>query len=293
MMIDSKHPQRPIRHWIWLSAGVVCAIIAAALVSFCYRGYRQQQIVKQLFDGGYATFKSTPILGNGWTTRVGSDWEHAFSHLRSIDTGYGWREKKQMELIAEACRISFGGSPNHADCELHFSFVQDEELAVLEGLKNVRVLTIHRGNLTSAGMVHLLGLPNLEVFSLNGNYEEVLNGVAQLSQLKRLRSLDLAWCGLDDNSLMFLRDFTELHSLNIGHCGVTDNGLKQFPGLPNVRELNIEEMDITDEGLNYLGKFPKLTQITLSRKLITDAGIVQIKREFPDITISRSIWDKP
>lgn len=77
---------------------------------------------------------------------------------------------------------------------------------------------------------------------LRGCHQLTKAGIAHLSQLTNLRSLDLSWCfQLIDEDLSGLSGLEQLESLNLSHCQqIKGHGIAHLSALENLVSLNLE-----------------------------------------------------
>ena len=109
--------------------------------------------------------------------------------------------------------------------------------------------------------------------------------IAQLSDLHRLRGLDLRRTAVTDSGLAHLRGLTDLKYLILDRTAVTDNGLAHLNRMPNLRTLSLDRTAVTDNGLAHLSRATNLKRLHLVRTLVTDKGVEELQKALPDCEI--------
>src|SRR5262249_28807628 len=99
----------------------------------------------------------------------------------------------------------------------------------------------------------------------------------------------------DDESLVAISQLNRLRVLEISDCAVTDAGLAHLGRCSDLECLNLSGTKITDTGIIYLSGLRGLCRLNLSGTAITDTAIDTITRldalEDVDISFCRSITD--
>src|SRR5262249_52753421 len=104
------------------------------------------------------------------------------------------------EVVLEA---DFGGTK-----------VSNDDLALLEGLSSLRVLSLASTRLTDAGLAHLTGLAELRKLNLH-NTQTTDAGLASLRGLTRLQTLCLSTTSVSDKGLAYLKGLVNLQALSL------------------------------------------------------------------------------
>src|SRR5690606_21275727 len=81
----------------------------------------------------------------------------------------------------------------------------DADLAELQGLSNLRILTLEHSQVTDAGMAHLASLPNLQRLKIRGGAIGD-DGVRRLVGLAELRTVNLPQARFTDEGLAALAE---------------------------------------------------------------------------------------
>jgi sugar lactone lactonase YvrE len=177
--------------------------------------------------------------------------------------------------------------------------VTDDWLEHLAGQEDLRRLELSGTAVTSAGLVHLKDLKNLERLNvcLTAVDDEGLRHLAGLTKMRRmvvcssqvtgsgfkhlegmkdLESINLHSSPASDAGLEAIGKLTSLRRLEIVHTKVTDAGLKHLAGLVNLRQLHVASHDTTEAGLPFLGQLKELEQLDVYEKSASNQTLEQI-----------------
>ncbi|WP_437202841.1 leucine-rich repeat domain-containing protein [Planctomicrobium sp. SH664] len=99
------------------------------------------------------------------------------------------------------------------------------------------------------GLSHLLPFKKLEVLILwNGSMTD--EGVAQLAELPEITELDLHGCPeLTSATADTFVKLTKLKNLNVAETGFDDDGLEKLAGLKSLKVLSVSQTQVSDKGL--------------------------------------------
>lgn len=184
--------------------------------------------------------------------------------------------------------------------------IEDDGLAHLAKLPNLRELRIDRLKIKGRTLAPLTGLRYLDVnmtrFDDEGmktlagmkHLERLLardtlitdEGLKTLSGLTELRELDLHNTRISDAGLENLRPLTKLRKLNILGATVTDAGLDVLLGMPELEELNIYRTKVTNTGLAKLAALKKLRNIDVRYTAATGTGVESLKQALPGLRVA-------
>lgn len=131
---------------------------------------------------------------------------------------------------------------------LHKPQITDAGLLHLGHLSKLRTLGLIGDPITDAGLEHLRLLPNLQRLQLNGTQ---VSG-AGLRHLTKLKWLSLNSTPITDEGLRNLQDMTELDSLYLDGTAITDAGLDHLTHLQKLRVLKLHGTKVTAEGVAAL-----------------------------------------
>jgi outer membrane protein assembly factor BamB len=177
--------------------------------------------------------------------------------------------------------------------------VTDDWLKQLAGQDQLRQLALSGTAVTSAGLVHLKDLKNLEVLNLcltavdDRGFEHLAGftkmrrmvvcsskvtgtGFQHLGEMKRLESINLHSSPASDAGLEAIGKLTNLRRLEIVHTQVTDAGLKHLAGLVNLEQLHVHGPETTAAALPFLGQLKELYQLDVYDRAASNQTLEQI-----------------
>lgn len=141
--------------------------------------------------------------------------------------------------------------------------------------------------------------------TVSGDKTEIVDAVASLAQLKRLRlanlklktpdlmalnglhelqSLDLSRTGLDRGGMPWLHK-TRLRWFDASHTNLSDRALRDLSQCPDLQQLFLERTAITDQGLNYLHSMSQLRYLNLKRCPVSIGAVKKLSDALPGCRI--------
>jgi hypothetical protein len=179
--------------------------------------------------------------------------------------------------------------------------VTDDWLKRLADQDQLRRLELSGTAVTSAGMVHLKGLKNLERLNLcltavDDRGLEPLAGLTKMRRLvvcssqvtgtgfrhlgamKQLESINLHSSPASDAGLEAIGKLTSLRRLEIVHTRVTDAGLKHLAGLVHLEQLHVHGPETTAAALPFLGQLKELYQLDVYDRAASNETLEQVGR---------------
>ncbi len=182
------------------------------------------------------------------------------------------KDWRNLSLVNDGC-LDLSGLRNLSDSDLK---------TILDKASGARITSINLSNctnITDVGLAHLSKLTSLSSLNLRG-CKITDTGLAYVAKLTSLSSLNLDWCTkITDAGLAHLSKLTLLSSLNLSMCyTITDAGLAHLSKLTLLSSLNLCYCEnITDAGLAHLSKLTLLSSLYLSGcKNISDAGLAHL-----------------
>jgi sugar lactone lactonase YvrE/Leucine-rich repeat (LRR) protein len=171
----------------------------------------------------------------------------------------------------------------------------------LAGQDRVTRLELSGTAITSAGLVHLKHLTNLEILNIcltavhDDGFEHLAGmtkmrrmvvcsskitgtGFRHLTGMKQIESINLHSSPASDVGLEMISKLTSLRRLEIVHTQVTDTGLKHLTNLTNLRQLHIASHDTTENALPLLSKLTQLEELDVYEKTASNATCAQIAK---------------
>lgn len=207
-----------------------------------------------------------------------------------------------LRIICERC-------PKLESLTLSQRFTQGGLLPLVR-LKELRRLSIDRGEIAGADMKALAAIPNLEMLQLSrckvsgsldvtglanlaelhlGDNLVVDGGVSAIAALKKLTSLTLEGSeGITDAAVMQLAPLTKLAFLHLSRCQLKDLGGAAMPVFPALESCHLHgNPELSDTACLGLAKQKNLRSLYLTGSAIGDAGLQAICENCRDLT---SLW---
>ena len=179
--------------------------------------------------------------------------------------------------------------------------VNDDWLKQLAGQDRLRWLELSGTAVTSAGLIHLKVLTNLERLNIcltacdDRGFEHLAgltrmkrmticaskitgSGFAHLQGMKHLESINLHSAPASDAGLAAIGKLTSLKRLEIVHTHVTDAGLKHLAGLVNLQQLHVHGPETTAHAFPFLGQLHELYELDIYDRAASNPTLEQIAR---------------
>ncbi len=113
-------------------------------------------------------------------------------------------------------------------------------------------------------------------------------GVKRLSDLNRLRWLDMSFTGATDDGFTKLKDCVDLQRLNLEGTGISDQSADIIAKFSNLEELDLSGTAITDVSVAKLSNLKQLKILWLTNTAISDSCLVALqdlsKLEFLEVS---------
>ncbi len=177
--------------------------------------------------------------------------------------------------------------------------VHDETLKLLVGQNELRRLELSGTAVTSAGLIHLKGLTNLQFLNVcltavsDEGFEHLSaltkmrrmtvcaskitgSGFKHLAGMKQLESINLHSSPASDAGLEAIGKLPSLRRLEIVHTSVTDAGLVHVANLGNLRQLHIHGQETTESALPFIGKLQELYELDIYDRAASNATLIEI-----------------
>ncbi len=162
-----------------------------------------------------------------------------------------------------------------AKASLHGPNGTDAVVEAINGLPEIRSVSLIKTQVTDAGLKHLKALTQLQELYID---EAPITGVG-LESLDRLTHLTWLWLDrvpIADEGLKYLGGLTNLASLCLSGTQVRGVGLEHLSGLTQLRTLDLSNTPVNDTGLAQIEALTSLRQIRLENTQITDAGLAHL-----------------
>ena len=177
--------------------------------------------------------------------------------------------------------------------------VTDDWLKQLAGQDRLRRLEVSGTAVTSAGLIHLTELTNLERLNVcltacdDRGFEHLAgmtkmkrmticaskitgSGFAHLQEMKQLESINLHSAPASDAGLEAIGKLTSLKRLEVVHTNVTDAGLKHLAGMVNLQQLHVHGKETTAEAFPFLSKLRELYELDIYDRAASNQTCEQI-----------------
>ena len=179
--------------------------------------------------------------------------------------------------------------------------VTDDWLKQLAGQDQLRRLEVSGTAVTSAGLIHLKELTNLERLNVcltacdDRGFEHLAgmnrmkrmticaskitgSGFAHLQGMKQIESINLHSAPASDAGLEAIGKLTSLKRLEVVHTNVTDAGLKHLAGMVNLQQLHVHGKETTAEAFPFLSKLRDLYELDIYDRAASNQTCEQIAR---------------
>jgi hypothetical protein len=177
--------------------------------------------------------------------------------------------------------------------------VTDDWLKNLAGQDQLRRLELSGTAVTSAGLIHLKELRNLEWLNVcltavdDRGFEHLAGmtkmkrmvicaskitgvGFQHLQGMKAIESINLHSAPASDAGLEAIGKLTNLRRLEIVHTKVTDRGLKHLAGLVNLQQLHVHGPETTADAFPFLSQLKELYQLDIYDRAASNQTLEQI-----------------
>ena len=174
------------------------------------------------------------------------------------------------------------GLPHIEDVVLERGSTDDDCLAHLAALPELKALYLNHAGITGRGLHELTRLQSLGVLGLTGN---PLNARFLSALPASLGYLAIDSCDISDDDLAHLAQLGELEVLDLGNNPIDGSGVGQIKSLQRLKALTLYSTRINDEGLATIAKtFPDLVALDVLDTGISDVGLATISDELPRLT---------
>ncbi len=178
----------------------------------------------------------------------------------------------------------------------HITDTSCEAIAAMAELRalNLKKTAFETERISDRGLAQLTRLQKLESLNLYAN-KLTDAGLEHLPKFSRLRDLDLSLMGWSDAGLAVLAKMQSLRVLRLlfaeGFAGpeLTDAGMPHLTGLADLEILDLTGARLTDRGLAKLSLLKQLRQLRVIKTQITLVGLHQFQRQLPECRVDSSL----
>ncbi|MGI8979405.1 MAG: leucine-rich repeat domain-containing protein [Pirellulaceae bacterium] len=241
--------------------------------------------------GQFGKLRSFSMDGEGWFERAAFAKLQGSPTMREICLMTGETSNEDLAII--------GTMPGIVSLSLTGPTIDDQGIANLDRISQLRHFQLQQAKITDAGVAHFVNHPELQSLNLSWNpitdrctlslakLEKLKwldlgstgvtdQGLANLSTLPELRTLNLAATKITDAGLMHLRQMRTLENLNVVMTGVHGPGFIHLRELPKLRYVNLLGCPITDDDVKYLQHLSHVENLDLRSSKMTDAGFANL-----------------
>ena len=165
----------------------------------------------------------------------------------------------------------------------------DEQMHLLPRLHDLESLDLGYTYISDEGLAPLIGLRRLTDLRLQGtNVGD--RGMEQIGKLTQLRVLHLNYTNVTDSGLVHIGKLKNLEKLFIWGTQIGDDGLSHLQSLKRLRVLLIFDTEVTDEGISILASMPSLQHVNIRGTRITPEGHESLTKALPDCKVEPKFW---
>ena len=159
----------------------------------------------------------------------------------------------------------------------------DAGFAALEGLRDLRSVTVIADGLSDDAFAFLANQSNLEFLRLERMTNITDRLLAHLSGAKKLRTLKL-WAAANLTGARFadMPFLDSLQTASLNDCGITDDGLRALSAGRQLETLALQSPKITDAGCASLARMKSLKSLQFSNSEFGDEGAAMVA-QLPDL----------
>ena len=141
-----------------------------------------------------------------------------------------------------------------------------------------RLKTLSLGtNLNDAGMRCLAPLTKLEELSIAGSPDLTDEGLASLTPMTAMRTLEIINTSISDQGLANLKEMRDLETLSLrDNQRIEGTGLVHLERMEKLRVLNLRGCKLSEDGLVHVGQIASLKLLYLDENPITGAGLAHL-----------------
>jgi hypothetical protein len=151
----------------------------------------------------------------------------------------------------------------------------DEQMVLVAKLKHLDTLVLRNSSPSSEGLAQLEGLSDLRHLSIF--YSKFSDDGMKHLRILPLESLSFQGTNIDDAGLAHVKNLTNLKTLNLGGTAITDAGLSSLERLTNLEQLMLFKTRVTDAGLDHLKGLRHLSFLWLGSPVIGNAGMARLE----------------
>ena len=193
-----------------------------------------------------------------------------------------------LKYLPRLRKLSFYGVQRRNAGYCWAPVMTDVELDTIALLDGIEELNISNGVALGAPRPASLGpAPEEAECRIIGGTRITDLGVAKLSNLKKLRHLDLGGSVVTGAVLKTLAAFPNLQRVSLWNVrGLDDSAAPGFESLRTVTSLDVSDTSVGDQTLAALAKLPNLQRLYISDTAVTAAGVAGFRKQRASTVVS-------
>lgn len=229
--------------------------------------------------GGKATLE---VFAPDWLRSIVGDSElSSFSRIVEIDLNERTDGHKEPTPKALSDRVTdewlkrLGDQPDLRNVQLSGTAVTSAGLIHLKHLTNLERLNVCLTAVSDDGFEHLAAMTKMRRMTICAS-KITGSGFKHLAGMKQLESINLHSAPASDEGLAAIGKLTSLKRLEIVHTHVTDAGLKHLAGLVNLRQLHVHGPETTATALPFISQLQELYELDVYDRPASNQTLEQI-----------------
>lgn len=173
-----------------------------------------------------------------------------------------------------------GGQPDGTDAILDKLTKMGAHIQVEEGLAGKPLIVdLYKSKNADQALALLQQLSRIrDIRVLNLAFSDITSdGARRISSFVKLEMLGLAHTEIKDADLAHYSELHHLRLVNLDETLITDVGIRHLESLKDLECLSLCKTKITNEAIDVIAKFANLKELVMHRTNITDAGFDKLK----------------
>lgn len=280
-----------IRSWSWWKWGLFGIVVGIALQGLILLEiWREHRIVAYLqqrrvnFHYWYLA-TNTPLSRYYWTERrlrwAAVPGSATFRYEDDVDPD-SIRQLRSLPFLSD---VTFGMryQPPLRPSPPAGRFVNDDDLAIVGTLTQLRALSFNYSKISDSGLRHLARLPRLRDLELKRAAISDA-GLQHLGHMQSLRSLSLQQTQVTGAGLRYLRALPHLHYLSLQSTPLRPEYLQELEKFPSLRSLDLDLTSLTDDAIPQLSRLTMLQSLSVTG--LSDEGLAKLRKALPNCGVS-------
>lgn len=163
------------------------------------------------------------------------------------------------------------------------SSVDDQMLALLQGVKTLTSLTLKSTKISNNSMKALASLPKLKNLHLPATISD--QGIEALAQSPSIEDLDISYTTVTAAALKSLTSLKSLSTLYVNDTNLADDCVSYIKEIPGLKVLFLNGTQVTDKCVDQLAEASQLEHLELRDTKVTEIGIARLRGKMKDCAI--------